>query len=319
MSDPTSSFQVFPKDILGDDWYLAMSWDARGMHMHFMFIAWQQIPPCSIPDDDRLLQAWLGYPKEWPRLKEEIFRAWRLQEGRWYNDYLIRQHAKQEEFRDTRKKAAEIRWNKEKPGRASNQAHAAGCTCNACALKMHMHNDASHSRSLFRSQDLLSLSPVPAKQLFAEKFWPAYPRQEARENAEREFCKLDPSPETVEAMLAWLAVAVESDQWQDPTYIPHASNWLTQHRWQSDPPPRGQRAIGEVRRPNARETFQHQARKSIHYSPDGTGGYLWYPKYHHCAAGVHDWECDNRNCFAQEDKTCAEHGKKATARRAVRS
>lgn len=249
MSESPGGFQLFPKDLLGDDWYLAMSWDARGMHVHLLCIAWQQIPPCSLPDDDRLLQSWVGYPKEWPRLKEEIFRAWRLQDGRWWSDYLLRQRAKQEDFRDSRRKAAEIRWGKKNTGKEGDAIDARAMHVQKDASVMHMQkgmqNDAS--LSLFSSKDLLSLSPPPrskeaapvseAQRLFDEKFWPAFPRQEAREKAEREFLRVNPSAEVLDSMLGWLAIARESEQWRDLTFVPHASKWLSERRWESEPPP----------------------------------------------------------------------------------
>jgi uncharacterized protein YdaU (DUF1376 family) len=87
----TPSFQFYPKQWLGDDKIMLMDWDARGMHFHLLCIAWQQPIACSVPADERIIRRWLGSPKDWPRLKAQIFSAWRLENDRWFQDGLLRE------------------------------------------------------------------------------------------------------------------------------------------------------------------------------------------------------------------------------------
>ena len=72
------------------------------------------------------------------------------------------------------------------------------------------------------------------------RVWDAYPRHESRREAEKAFAKIRPDAGTVERMLAWIAEAKESEQWQDRSKIPHLSTMLNQRRYESDPPPQEQ-------------------------------------------------------------------------------
>ena len=73
-----------------------------------------------------------------------------------------------------------------------------------------------------------------------ERFWAAYPRREARQNAWKAFQKLNPDEELMSVMIPWIGRACESDQWQDKSKIPHPGTWLNQRRWEGDPPPKGE-------------------------------------------------------------------------------
>lgn len=108
----TPAFQFYPKQWLGDDKVLLMDWAARGMHMHLMCIAWQQDPPCTIPDDDSVLKKWCGNPKQWPKLRDQILRAWKLTDGRWVQEGLLKEYLKQRKYSESRKAGAEARWGK---------------------------------------------------------------------------------------------------------------------------------------------------------------------------------------------------------------
>ena len=124
----TPSFQFYPKQWLGDDKVLLMDWSARGMHLHLMCIAWQQDPPCTIPDDDEVLKKWCGNPKRWPKLKEQILRAWKLTKGRWVQEGLLKEYEKQRNYSESRKRGAEARWGK-------NDAHGCQMESNSIALQ----------------------------------------------------------------------------------------------------------------------------------------------------------------------------------------
>jgi hypothetical protein len=72
------------------------------------------------------------------------------------------------------------------------------------------------------------------------RFWAAYPRHEpSRKQALKSWCKIRPASEVVKLMISWIANAKGSDQWSDPTKIPHATTWLNQERWTgAEPPPK---------------------------------------------------------------------------------
>jgi hypothetical protein len=69
-------------------------------------------------------------------------------------------------------------------------------------------------------------------------FWEAYPRHEpSKAEALKSFCKIRPDLETIEKMISWIEAAKKSEQWREPTLIPHATTWLNQLRWTGNPPP----------------------------------------------------------------------------------
>lgn len=106
------AFQFYPKDYLSDPKVIAMDWDARGMHVHCMCIAWGLQPECRLPDDDDYLWRLVGKPEGWDRLKPQIFRAWVLEDdGFWVQKRLLREWQAQQERRAKKKAAADSRWD----------------------------------------------------------------------------------------------------------------------------------------------------------------------------------------------------------------
>ncbi len=128
------AFQFYPKQWLGDDKVMLMDFDARGMHLHCMCIAWQQNDPCTLPDDDEKLRRWCGNPDrdDWEkRLKPQIFSAWKKEKSYWVQTGLKREFIKQLTKSQKRKEAADVRWKNEKKGKKKD-----GCKSNANALQM---------------------------------------------------------------------------------------------------------------------------------------------------------------------------------------
>jgi hypothetical protein len=65
-------------------------------------------------------------------------------------------------------------------------------------------------------------------------FWDRYPRKVNRLAAVKAWNKLRPSPDLVRRILDALEWQVE--QWDDPNYIPHASTYLNNERWNDERP-----------------------------------------------------------------------------------
>lgn len=78
------------------------------------------------------------------------------------------------------------------------------------------------------------------EQVFNDRFWPAYPRHDARKDALRAWVKLHPSPELVERILVALEAQKRAGRFDgDPKYIPMGSTWLNRARWEDPPAPAG--------------------------------------------------------------------------------
>ena len=72
------------------------------------------------------------------------------------------------------------------------------------------------------------------KSLF-ELFIENYPNQYDIDRARAVWNKLNPSAETFIEIMDGLKEWKESEQWEDPKYIPYPANWLTNKRWESKP------------------------------------------------------------------------------------
>lgn len=114
------TFEV--KQWLGDHMVMSMSYAEQGMHMKLICIAWQENPPCTLPNDDSLIAQWLGIAEAaWINIhKKKVMRAWKtLPEdsegaGRWVLEGLQRSYLKQLQTSVARTAAANTRWQKEK-------------------------------------------------------------------------------------------------------------------------------------------------------------------------------------------------------------
>lgn len=67
-------------------------------------------------------------------------------------------------------------------------------------------------------------------------FWAAYPRKEGRQAAEKAWQKLKPDDDLQRLMAAALEAQKCSRQWSDLQFVPHASTWLNQRRWEDEIP-----------------------------------------------------------------------------------
>jgi hypothetical protein len=69
-------------------------------------------------------------------------------------------------------------------------------------------------------------------------FWNPYPRKTAKVQAQKAWAKLNPSEALQAEILAALAAQCKSEQWTKDggSFIPHASTWLNQRRWEDQLP-----------------------------------------------------------------------------------
>lgn len=86
--------------------------------------------------------------------------------------------------------------------------------------------------------DSLSHSSAKPSRLSGEDFevfWKAYPRKESKAQARKSFAKVTVPLET---LLQALETQKQSDQWRRDggQYIPYASTWLSQRRWEDEVP-----------------------------------------------------------------------------------
>jgi uncharacterized protein YdaU (DUF1376 family) len=222
------SFQFYPKQWLGDDNVLLMDWAARGMHVHLMCIAWQQDPPCTLPDDDSVIRKWCGNPKQWSKLRLQILRSWKRVGGRWVQEGLLREFEKQQNYSDSRRQAAEARWKKD-------DAYASGTHSIRNALLLQ-----SSSSLKIKDTDMRKRASVPVDLNGArtgfEIFWKAYPRKRNKPAAEKSWQELKPDDVLLGVMLSKVYLAKQTQQWTEKKgkYIPYPASWLNANGWEDE-------------------------------------------------------------------------------------
>jgi hypothetical protein len=216
------AFQFYVKQWLGDSNVMLMDFDARGMHLHYMCIAWQMHPPCTLPNDDAVLQKWVGNPSDWNRLKEQIFRAWRLENDTWVQDGLLREYEKQQKFSESRKKNAESGWDKRHNASAKQVHSRTTSKCNALLLQ-----------SSSSSSDINT--PISPNGDF-DAFWKAYPKKKSKGAAEERWIKLHPNKELMQTILSAIERLKQSKDWlkDNGQFIPHPATWLKAKGWNDE-------------------------------------------------------------------------------------
>ena len=69
-----------------------------------------------------------------------------------------------------------------------------------------------------------------------ETFWKAYPRKTAKQTAKTSWLKIKPNEKLFSEIMKSLSIHKLTEQWTSDNgrYIPHASTWLNQRRWEDD-------------------------------------------------------------------------------------
>ncbi len=67
------------------------------------------------------------------------------------------------------------------------------------------------------------------------EFWNIYPRKDAKSTARKVFEKLKPDETLLNTIVKAVEAQKKCSQWQDSKYIPYASTWLNQRRWEDEP------------------------------------------------------------------------------------
>lgn len=68
-----------------------------------------------------------------------------------------------------------------------------------------------------------------------DEFWDRYPRKVGKLDAKRVWDRLQVTDDLAGRMVVALAWQSQSEQWQNPRYIPHPATWLRQGRWDDEP------------------------------------------------------------------------------------
>ena len=77
----------------------------------------------------------------------------------------------------------------------------------------------------------IASAPQAYSSLF-EKFWEKYPRKVNKYSAVKVFNKINPDEILLQHMIK--SLQEQKQYWEEWKYIPHASTWLNQRRWEDE-------------------------------------------------------------------------------------
>ena len=91
------------------------------------------------------------------------------------------------------------------------------------------------SREEGETEERRTCAPTTRESAF-ETFWRAYPRKTAKGAARKAWAKLDPVGGLLDSIMAAVEAQKNSRQWlaDGGRFIPHASTWLNQARWEDE-------------------------------------------------------------------------------------
>lgn len=225
------AFQFYAKDWLTSETVLRMSWKDQGIYMRLLASSWMSSEPGTLPLplslgakvvglDTRLLG---GFLKRNPT-------TFRNSGDRLVNDKLLSEWLKYKELSEKRADAA-----RKKNDAIAEQLHmqtGGSAVAFAVAIETPPNLDGCQAHSVVSQHangDARALAGF-------ELFWEAYPKKIGQPAARRAWLSSvqadDRWPEVIDGLERWK----QSEQWSEERYIPHPEKFLSERRWQDNPP-----------------------------------------------------------------------------------
>ena len=88
-----------------------------------------------------------------------------------------------------------------------------------------------------KEENIPPIIPQGESQMLFDRFWQAYPKKKAKQDAMKAWAKLAPDMALCREMSAALKWQKQSEQWtrDGGQYIPHPGKWLRQRLWEDEP------------------------------------------------------------------------------------
>lgn len=217
-----------------DTWALASKRQQPFLLM-LWFVAWQQTPCGTLPDDDELIAVRIGIDADEFRQNSSILmRGWvKSGDGRLYHPVVTELVIEMLE-----------RKGKEAKRKADYRARLRGLDVPAVShgTTTGLTRDSTGSDDTGTSTGT-KISKQPRSPSESESvddgfanFWEQYPKKAAKPDALRAWRKLKPSGQLLADLMAGLAIQKVSDQWRKNggEFIPHPATWLNKRRWEDE-------------------------------------------------------------------------------------
>lgn len=227
-------FPFCPIDFLTDEQVLQMNLQQVGIYLKLLCHQWIE---GSIPADPLALQAMLGVGlqpttslvvsdllaicslcfQKHPRVKNRLINP------RMYRDQIKQSASYQRVVEGGRRGGlSRVAQASLKPGSSHPQAI----------------RNRDRNRDRERKEEEKSVSALVAHGgVGFEMFWASYPKKVGKDAALKVWQRIHPDEALQQVMVARVLVECKNEQWcrEDGRFIPHASTWLHQKRWQDEP------------------------------------------------------------------------------------
>jgi uncharacterized protein YdaU (DUF1376 family) len=201
--------------------------EQHGAYLLLLMDYWKNGAP---PDNDSVLaQITRLSPDAWANARTMLQPFFEVMNGAWVQARVEAEMQKANNNKKINKerglKGAEARWaNKNAPSNALSIVQEYSEVCSA------------NSTSPSPSPSHINNTPLPPKGELFDLFWKAYPKKVGKDAAYKAFAKRKPDEQLVKTMIASVRKQADTEQWKKDggQFIPHASTWLNEGRWQDE-------------------------------------------------------------------------------------
>jgi len=239
--DRAPSFPFYPADWLADTAVSLMEPAAAGGHMHLMAHAWESSLGTGVLrlDDDELAKLSRLGP-DWPAYRDQVLRAWRVDE---VAGTITQQRQVEERRAQKRRRARAAEGGKATQKLLQDRRNTSTAGADEQLFSTPIAGTPSSSSSSSSSNNpSLRAARAEWREAF-DLFWKAYPRKTGKAPALASWEKRCPKTvEECQPMFDWIdagLAACIAGEWKDreDRFVPHASTWLNQRRWEDVPRP----------------------------------------------------------------------------------
>tara|TARA_R110002110_G_scaffold119373_4_gene293895 strand:+ start:1937 stop:2935 length:999 start_codon:yes stop_codon:yes gene_type:complete len=217
-SNKAPSFHMYAGDFLSDMNVRLMSMAQRGMYTTLLLHEWiEGSLPTDIQQLMRLCDNHPEFDSDWSAIKHCFYEK----DGRNYNKRLEKERSKMNEYRDRKsnsgKMGAKARWEKK------NGTAIAPPSNKEVEVEVEVKSVRRKTKNNYSDE-------------FEKEFWSIYPRRDSKKRAVEKYVSLRKSGVALDTIINGLKSYIK--HWRlsgtEPSFIPMASTWLNQERYEDE-------------------------------------------------------------------------------------
>lgn len=217
-SNKAPSFQMYCGDFLSDINVRLMTMAQKGMYLTLLLHEWLEK---SLPTNEKHLKVLCDnhpdFDADWSAIKHCFYE----EDGRLYNPRLEKERKNNDEYRDRKsnsgKKGAKARWEKK------NGTAIAPPSNKEVEVEVEVKSVNKKTKNNYSDE-------------FEKEFWSIYPRRDSKKRAVEKYVSLRKSGVALDTIINGLKSYIK--HWRlsgtEPSFIPMASTWLNQERYEDE-------------------------------------------------------------------------------------